>query len=97
VKPRVLLLDNGLSTACWEALGVNGKRGWSSSYPTLNIDGWHVSARRYCYEQAHGPIPAEHQVFSRCGLHRCINPEHLFLRRLGDPMYRDRHPVMEAA
>ena len=39
-----------------------------------------TTAHRAAYEIYHGPIPDKMQVFHKCNMNCCVNPDHLFLR-----------------
>jgi hypothetical protein len=46
-------------------------------YGAFHLDGRTVRAHTYAYEQAHGPVPAGHEVDHRCRRRNCVNPAHL--------------------
>lgn len=65
--------DRGYVTPCWVwQLGVD-KRG----YGKVTRGGVKLKAHRVAYEDAHGPIPAGHDVHHRCEVKLCVNPDHL--------------------
>jgi hypothetical protein len=60
-------------TGCWLWQGYQ-----DDGYPYHRIDGQHyVSARRWHYEQTHGPVPEGRKVVMRCGIDMCVNGAHM--------------------
>lgn len=59
-------------------------------------DGKFISAHRFSYELANGPIPKGLQVRHSCDTPSCVNPEHLLLGTVIDNM-RDRSDRGRAA
>ncbi|MGW0134854.1 HNH endonuclease [Streptomyces sp. NPDC003299] len=49
----------------------------AKGYGRFWADGRNRLAHVYAYEQAHGPVPAGHDVDHRCRNRRCVNPAHL--------------------
>lgn len=68
-------LING-ETGCWEwQLGRTG-----SGYGVCrNLEGKQVSAHRFFFEQANGPIPDGLQIDHLCRTRACVNPDHMEL------------------
>ena len=53
---------------------------WSSkSYGKFRINGRIVSAHRYAYESAHGPISDDAIIRHSCDVRNCVNPDHLLI------------------
>jgi len=78
------------SDSCWLWAGCKDRKGYGkfSVGHSKNPDGSRrnsmVSAHRFSYELAHGPIPSNDQHHGVCVLHKCdtpacVNPDHLFL------------------
>lgn len=86
-KPRVLLVDNDyVPGPCWQLLGrLSGRSLSPHMYGTLRlIDGRTVTAHRWAYVAARGPIPAGMHVHHRCFNKLCINPQHLAMVTAGE-------------
>ena len=80
--------------ACWLWRGATNGHG----YGRFALDGCakKVSAHRYAYELARGPIPPGRVLDHVCGVRLCVNPDHLEpvtqrenLRRAGSLAARD--------
>jgi hypothetical protein len=81
------------ATGCWNWTGSLSTR---YLYPTFtDADGNIVYAYRWMYEQAFGPIPADHHVHHTCHNNRCINPSHL--KALTPEEHRAAHKAERAA
>lgn len=63
-------------TGCWMwQRSTNG-----TGYPQFSYQGRTVYARRWIYEQVHGGIPEDHEVYMSCATERlCVNPGHMRL------------------
>lgn len=46
-------------------------------YGRVTVGGEKLKAHRVAFEEAHGPIPAGHDVHHDCENKRCVNPAHL--------------------
>lgn len=65
--------DAGYETLCWLWLGA----ATGSGYGTLYADGQLVTAHRYFYELAVGPVPVGLHLDHLCRNRACVNPAHL--------------------
>lgn len=61
------------ATGCIQWQGTRNSQG----YGQVVRDGVKVSAHRYAYEQAHGPIPEGHVIRHTCDNKPCVEPGHL--------------------
>jgi hypothetical protein len=59
--------------SCWDWSGAKTAFGYS----LFNVDSKNVSAHRFSYELAKGPIPAGADIDHICHNTSCVNPEHL--------------------
>lgn len=79
-RERIERIASGTSAevvvgGCWIWQGRVTPRG----YGTFVLRGQHVVAHHYTYTLAHGPIPPDLQLLHRCGVPRCVRPDHLAL------------------
>lgn len=56
----------------------------NNGYGVFYFKGKPISAHRFSYELANGPIPTGLRVIHQCNEKSCINPAHLFLGTQGD-------------
>lgn len=59
--------------SCWLWKGPCDKKGYGST----SVNGTHVRAHRYAYEQLVGLIPNGLELDHECRNHPCVNPAHL--------------------
>lgn len=80
------------STGCHFWPGATDMRG----YGKMSRNGRTVSAHRWYWIQAKGPIPEGLQLDHLCRNRRCCNPEHLELVTNRENQLRGNHPNMVA-
>lgn len=61
------------NSGCW--LWTGAMR--SSGYGNAHVDGRFVSAHRFAYECANGPVEDDCEVMHTCHMRLCCNPQHL--------------------
>lgn len=71
---RIPLVD------CWLWSGANKPKG----YGVFTVDGERISAHRFAYQGAYGPIPRGAFVMHSCDTPACVNPAHLRLGSAAD-------------
>jgi len=71
------------SAGCWEWLGAKGD-GYGHLGRTINGKLVHLTAHRYAYMQAKGPIPVGMLVRHTCHNRSCVRPDHLVLGTSAD-------------
>ena len=60
------------NSGCWLwTAGMNGR------YPNLWVEGKHVGAHRFSYEQTYGLVPEGLELDHLCNTPFCVNPQHL--------------------
>lgn len=60
-------------TGCWLWQGYRGR----ADYPYHLVGDQYVSARRWHYEQEHGPVPDGRKLLPACGHGACVCPSHV--------------------
>lgn len=85
-------IDCGFDTPCWIWKGRRAKR-----YANIRVRGTQMSVHRAMYLQEVGPITSGHVVDHLCGETRCVNPNHLETKTIGDNVRRSTafHPTSE--
>jgi len=69
------------ASGCWEWTASTTSRG----YGCFSVGKSQSElAHRYAYAAEHGPIPDGHQVYHDCDNKLCVNPDHLYLARIGE-------------
>lgn len=61
------------ANGCHEWTGAK----WNSGYGYISIDGRHVGAHVFAWEQVNGPVPDGLEVHHECDNPPCVNEEHL--------------------
>lgn len=73
-------LTVSMGEGCWFWEGAVGSHG----YGNLGRKGGSVTAHRYAWEQAHGPIPKGRHVLHHCDVKTCVRPSHLYIGTQAD-------------
>ena len=74
------------ATECWDWTGSTLGRGYGSFWPGGAVS--RVSAHRFAFELANGPIPEGLQIDHLCRNRRCVNPSHMELVSLAENVRR---------
>src|SRR3990172_13696 len=72
------MVDKCSKEECWPWLG-KARTGKSGLYGQFWVNSRQVSAHRYSYELAYGPIPPGLHVLHKCDNPICQNPKHLYV------------------
>lgn len=77
ILSRLLEVDRGYLTKCWEWQGPTSGEGRGGGYGRMSIDGQTVAVHIAMFVCCFGYVPGKKQIDHKCNNRLCCHPEHL--------------------